>query len=317
MLNVSILKTDIQVDELSFNLLFSSHTNKRKGQNHMNIKKGFILVTGISMLLVLIMSVGMRNFPAQAAEESPAELESITTEQDLLVPAFTPDADGMLAYWPFNDGPAATLFADIIENPAFNNGTCVDPKCPTSTTSGVVDSAFIFDGNDEINVVDTSGLDFTIGGDMSIETWVRTTQDCTNRVVFIGRYEGYPLAAWWLGCDENNHAAFHMRDSNGIAFTVSGTSTINDGLWHHVVGTRDGTANVNKIYVDSVLENFGNPNFTGSLTFTNKDVTIAYFAPSPFYHLDGTLDEMALYDQVLSIEEVAESIYLPIILKNH
>ena len=100
-----------------------------------------------------------------------------------------------MACWPFNDGPAATLFVDVIANPVFNNGACVDPKCPTSTTSGKVDSAFIFDGNDEINVVDTSGLDFTIGGDMSIETWVKTTQDCTNRVVFIGRYEGYPQAA--------------------------------------------------------------------------------------------------------------------------
>ena len=280
----------------------------------MNIKKGFILVTGISMLLVLIISVGMRNFPAQAAEESLTGLESFTPQQELLAPANTPDADGMLAYWLFNDGPAATLFADVIENPAFNNGVCVDLKCPTSTTSGVVDSAFIFDGNDEINVVDTSGLDFTIDGDMSIETWVKTTQDCTGRVVFVGRYEGIGSAAWWLGCVENNKAAFHMRDSDGNEFTVSGTSTINDGEWHHIVGTRDGTANVNKIYVDGKLENSGTPAFTGALTFTDKVVTIGYFAPHPYYWLDGTLDEMALYDQALFFEE---NIYLPILLKNH
>ena len=283
----------------------------------MNIKKGFILVTGISMLLVLIISAGMRNFPAQAAEESLTGLESFTPEQDLLAPANTPDADGMLAYWLFNDGPAATEFADEIENPAFNNGVCVDLKCPTSTTSGVVDSAFIFDGNDEINVADTSGLDFTIDGDMSIETWVKTTQACTIRAVFIGRYEGFPLAAWWLGCDENNHAAFHMRDSDGKELTVSGSSTINDGEWHHVVGTRDGTANINKIYVDGKLENSGTPAFTGELTFTDKDVTIGYFEPNPYYWLDGTLDEMALYDQALFFQEVVENIYLPIILKNH
>ena len=63
----------------------------------MNIKKGFILVAGISMLLVLIMSVGLLNMPAQAADEPPAEVDSDEPEQDLLVSANTPDADGMLA----------------------------------------------------------------------------------------------------------------------------------------------------------------------------------------------------------------------------
>jgi hypothetical protein len=190
----------------------------------------------------------------------------------------------------------------------------------------------MFDGNDEIHVTDTSGLDFTINGNMSIETWVKTTQDCTNRVVFVGRYEGIPLAAWWLGCDEDNKAAFHMRDSDGKTSTVSSTTSINDGVWHHIVGTRDGTANINKIYVDSVLENSSNPNFTGSLTFTTKDVTIAHYdSLNPFYWLDGYLDEMALYDQTLPSQDVARhylggagksycaaaTLYLPIILKNH
>jgi hypothetical protein len=284
----------------------------------MNIKKGFILVTGISMLFVLIISVGMRNFPAQAAEESLTGQESFTPQQELLAPANTPDADGMRAYWLFDndvdDDPTTMTFADEIENPAFNNGVCVEPKCPTSTTSGVVDSAFIFGGNDEINVADTSGLDFTIDGDMSIETWVKTTQDCSSRVVFVGRYEDPGKAAWWLGCVENNKAAFHIRDSENKELTVSGTSTINDGEWHHIVGTRDGAANVNKIYVDGKLENSGTPAFTGALTFTDKDVTIGYFDPHPYYWLDGTLDEMALYDQAQFFEE---NIYLPILLKNH
>jgi len=272
----------------------------------MNIKKGFILLTGISMLLILIMNVGTRNFPAQAAEESPAGLDGFAPEDDSLLAVCTPDAAGMRAYWPFDDAPSTTTFADVIANPAFNNGVCTGGDCPASTASGKVGSAFIFDGNDEIHVANTAGLDFTIGGDMSIETWVKTTQACTDRVVFVGRYEGNPFAAWWLGCDEDNKAAFHMRDSDGKDVTVSGTSLINDGEWHHVVGTRDGTANINKIYVDGVLENSDNPNFTGLLTFTNKEVTIAHFdSPTPFYWLDGYLDEMALYDQVLSLEEVS------------
>jgi hypothetical protein len=297
----------------------------------MKKKELLILILNVSMLFALILSAGLLNSQAFAAGEQIYGLDSYSTEQDSSMAVCTPDTAGMRAYWPFEDDSASTIFADVIANPTLNNGACVGVDCPVSTTNGKVGSAYVFDGSDEIDVADTSGLDFSISGDITLETWVKTTQDCTGRVVFVGRYEGLPLAAWWLGCDENNKAAFHMRDSLGTALTISGTTIINDGQWHHVVGTRDGTANVNRIYVDGKLENSGTPAFTGTLTFTDKVVTIGYFAPSPFYHLNGTLDEMALYDHALSLEEISrhylngngkpyctsETVYLPIVVNNN
>jgi hypothetical protein len=272
--------------------------------------KGFLGITGIAVFALLVVGAGLYSFPAQAAGEPAAQLESYPLDAENGAAVCTPDADGMRAYWPFDDGPAVPSFADVIENTAFNNGICVGVNCPTSTVSGKVSSAFTFDGNDEIQVATTTDLDFTIGGEMSVETWVKindTTPDqCSTRVVFVGRWESNPGAAWWLGCIEGNVAAFHMRDSNNKAITVAGTSEINDGEWHHIVGTRDGTANINKIYVDGVLENSDTPAFTGLLTFTNKDITIGHLdRPTPLYWLDGTLDEMALYDQALPADEVA------------
>lgn len=269
------------------------------------MKKGLLILTSFSMFAVMLLGIGMLNVQAQTSGEPGLEEAIFSLEQEAAVPVCEPDAEGMRAYWPFDDGAAATSFADVIENPAFNDGACVGPACPTSTTSGKVGSAFDFDGNDEVLVADTSGLDFTITGDISVEAWVKTTQDCSGRVVFIGRYEGNPFAAWWLGCDENNHAAFHMRDSSSNVITIGGSTVINDGLWHHIVGTRDGSANSNMIYVDGSLEASGTPTFTGTLTFTAKPITIGYYSVDPFYRFNGTLDEIALYDQALPADEVA------------
>jgi hypothetical protein len=268
----------------------------------MNKIKGFLGITAILIMVTLVISVGPINFPAQAAEEPTAELETYPIESET-VAVCTPDAPGMVAYWPFNDGLGQ--LDDVIENPAFNNGSCSLTGCPTSNLSGKVDSAANFDGNDEVRVVDTSGLDFTVAGDITIEAWVKTTQDCSNRSVFVGRYEGDSAAAWWLGCIENNVAAFHMRDSSNTASTLASTTVINDGEWHQIVGTRDGSANENKIYVDGALENSSNPVFTGELTFTAKDVTIGFFDVAPYYWFNGTLDETALYNQALSADDVA------------
>lgn len=291
----------------------------------MKIKKGLFILTGLTMLALVIMSVGMLNQPAQAAAEPASELEPFTSAKELANGVCTPDAAGMRAYWPFDDGPSATTFDDVVENPAFNDGACTGDACPASTTSGKVGSAFVFDGsNDAVDVTDTSGLEFTIAGDLSVETWVKTSQDCSTRKVFVGRYQADGKAAWWLGCVEGDVAGFHMRDSNGKESTVKGTSMINDGNWHHIVGTRDGTGNINKIYVDGVLENSGTPAFTGTLSFTAKDITIGYFEPAPFYWLAGTLDEMVLYDQALSAEYISghyqdcvSLLYLPLIGKDN
>lgn len=274
----------------------------------MKMKKGLLLTTSIIVFAALILGLGMLNGQAQEVSTSTDEGEVISVEQEsqlLVCTPDTPDPTKMRAYWKLDDGPATTSFTDSVPNTVFNDGACVGVKCPTSNPSGKVGSAFDFDGGDEVVVGNTTGLEFTISGDMSVEAWVKTTQVCTNRVVFIGRYEGNPFAAWWLGCDENNHAAFHMRDSNNIAMTVSGTTLINDGEWHHIVGTRDGTGNSNKVYVDGALEGSGTPAFTGALTFTAKPVTIGYYSVDPFYWFNGTLDEVALYDQALPVGEVA------------
>lgn len=265
---------------------------------------GILGLTGLLVFALLLMGVVSYGSPAQAAGEPVAQLE--TYPQELAQAAVcTPDAAGMVAYWPFNDGLGQ--LDDVIQNPAFNNGSCTDPVpgCPISNLSGKVDAAVTFDGADEVRVVDTSGLDFTVGGDMTIEAWVKTSQDCSDRAVFVGRYEGENSAAWWLGCIEGNVAAFHIRDSANKESTLASTTVINDGQWHHVVGTRDGTANVNKIYVDGVLENSTTPGFSGELTFTGKNVTIGFFDPSPFYWFNGSLDETALYTQALPADEVA------------
>lgn len=223
----------------------------------------------------------------------------------------TPDVNDLRAYWRMDD--ASTPLTDSIANPINNNGSCTGDLCPNPNPTGKVNSAFDFN-NDEVNVTDTSGLDFTIAGNMTVETWVKTPQDqdCTDNIVFIGRYQGSTApnsSAWWLGCGTDGLtteglAAFNLRDNTGVKDTLLGTSQINDGNWHHVVATHEGSTKETKIYSDGVLEATTTVNYTGELTFTHE-INIGYFDVAPFYYFIGTLDEMALYDRVLTAEEVA------------
>jgi hypothetical protein len=213
------------------------------------------------------------------------------------------ELDDILSYWPLNDGPGATNFLDVVGE---NHGECQAGTCPDAIVDGKVNGAFRFKEGDRIDVPHDSRLDWTNTSSFSIELWVKTTQICgTNeaRTVFIGKYS-LP-GSWWVGCD-TSRATFHMRDSLTETFTVYSNTLISDGDWHHIVAVRDGDQNTNLLYVDGVLEKSHQTYFTGDFTNPNK-INIGYYNAHPdFYYFEGSLDEITIYNRILSAEEVRD-----------
>jgi hypothetical protein len=222
------------------------------------------------------------------------------------VPVCSVDTPGMIGYWPMDDGVAATTFEDYI---AGNNGSCTDTFCPAST-AGIVETAFAFDGVDDgIDVSNFSEINWDSTDSFSIEAWVRIppTETCEGNKVAVGRYGiNSSSVSWWLGCvlsDTENPAAFSLRDNSGFGIRVTGTTSINDGEWHHLVGVRDGSGDDNMIYVDGVQENTS-PATYGSSFATDRTLNFGYMDVTPYYYFPGSIDEIAIYDRALTVDEI-------------
>lgn len=106
-----------------------------------------------------------------------------------------------------------------------------------------------FDGiNDYIAVNSDASLNFG-SSNFSLSVWIKTK---SSSGVWIGKRnlssnnEGYILYT------SSNKARFLTTGAGGVNVFVTGTTDINDGEWHHVVGVRLG--NNHYIYVDGVLE---------------------------------------------------------------
>jgi hypothetical protein len=84
--------------------------------------------------------------------------------------------------------------------------------------------------------------------------------------------------------------------------TISSTAAINDGAWHHVAATRSSDDGMIKLYVDGVL----NTNAVGPTGPRAAPATLRIGAVqdgSGF--LDGVLDDVRLYERVLTDSEIA------------
>ena len=150
-----------------------------------------------------------------------------------------------------------------------------------------------FDGSDEyVNIADDSTLDIT--GDFSLACWFK--------------FEGSDapgLVGKWTAA-QNSGYAFKVT-SNKIRFYSNGEyeasdTDINDGLWHHLVGTWDGS-NAH-IYLDGVLDDnggtggFANPVANNDNFFIGRIVSVSdYF--------QGNIDEVSLWNKALSAGNIS------------
>ena len=278
----------------------------------MNLKKVTYLLIPPALALLLLIGWGMVSGVARAAE-GPRE-GSVLTElaprqvgapSGINAPAqvCTPDTPDMVSYWPMDDGPSATVFTDVV---GVNDGTCADGRCPDSVP-GLVGTAFDFTGNDGISITPTVGVDFVNADGFSFELWVNTTQDCTagsqSRKVYLGKYGGSTGASWWLGCGEvADQAVFQVKDDDGAAFVITGTTSITDSVFHHLVGVRDNVAAEIRLYVDGVEEASAAATYTGD--FANPlEMNMGVYNVNQ-YRMDGILDEVAIYSRALTEAEI-------------
>jgi hypothetical protein len=184
---------------------------------------------------------------------------------------------------------------------------------------GIIDQAFLLDGvNDGIIIPHATSLEVG-AGDFTIEAWVNTSANYSVGIgiIFIS-YAGTLgsdnlLNTYMLSIDTGNHASLFLRDGVGNAVTVSGSSPINDGQWHHIAGIRAGATG--SIYVDGVAEASRSTSSIGSVSiatcpayykigggFTGPGACISDRTDESAF--SGLIDEVALHKRALTLSEL-------------
>jgi hypothetical protein len=143
--------------------------------------------------------------------------------------------------------------------------------------------------------------------DFTVAMWVKTTDTA-----------GTAGAQWWSGkglvdgevsgggadwgtAIVNGKFVIGIGSTGGDS-TFASSVNINDGTWHHVAATRNNTNGAVAVYVDGVLRGSGT-GATGSRTFP-ASLRIGSLQTGNNF-LNGSLDDVRLYDRVLTAGEIA------------
>ncbi len=197
----------------------------------------------------------------------------------------------LVGYWKFDEGSGNTAYdLSSYANDGAING---DPKW----VAGKMGAALEFDGSDD-NVDCGNDPSLNINDRITVAAWVKTTSTAHGYFVSKG-------TAW----DETGHYAigqeynvpmtfqFEIAGSGGTVELDSNVA-VNDGQWHHIVGTYD-DPDV-RVYIDGVEQNSA----TGTNRLTDSAVGGLTIGQRGGNIISGIIDEVRIYNHALTEGEI-------------
>lgn len=198
---------------------------------------------------------------------------------------------GIVAYYKLDTGSTSSV------------GSFTGTDTSMTYTSGKISNAGTFNGTtSKINlpVLGVSG-----GVARSISFWVKTTAN-GGGIYSSGPAVADQAFAVSVGSSGINNGTIDVSSFNGTG--VRSSALVNDNIWHYVVVTYNGGAMNSTnclIYVDGALtSSVGGSGVTNGSQNTNY--AIGYWALTSGFYFTGQIDEMGIWNRVLTTVEVAD-----------
>ena len=196
-----------------------------------------------------------------------------------------------LDYWKLDETSGTTA---VDSTSSANNGTVSG----AAWTAGHLANALSFNGSNNYVSVNRG-----ISDNFTIAFWVKTTQTGGTGQWYNGR--GLVDAEVANVVNDFGTVLSGAKFAFGVGnpdTTIASNKSINDGVWHHCVATRQRSTGAMKIYVDGVLEKSGTGG-TQALTTPTKIRFGSLQTGMNFF--SGQLDDIRIYNRVLTDSEIA------------
>ncbi len=217
--------------------------------------------------------------------------------------------NGLVGIWSFNSKDLSDKVYDRSGNG--HDGYFIGGATSSAKKIGKVGQAINFDGvNDSVLVAHSSLLDLDMTETATFSFWINKTSASATAGPIYKRTSGSP--GYSIDILTTGAVSFSIGDlfSNNNRVGYETSSTMNLNQWYHVVVTYDGsiTSTGIKIYFDGVLQPMTNAfdNYGGGSSSNGFDFSLGARETGTARLLDGKMDEVRMYNRVLSDSEIKQ-----------
>jgi len=181
-----------------------------------------------------------------------------------------------------------------------NNGTWTGTE---TYEIGKLGQAGIFDGSSFVSLANEGNFDHTTATKYSISVWVKTA---SNTVSIVSKRAATNEEGWDVLIEAGGKVRFAMEDTSNATMTVDSVTSIDDGKYHHITCTYDGSNNSTgmKIYFDGVDDSTARSG-SGLGTITNN-IAVQIGAQAGARIITGDIDDVRLWPRELTANGVTD-----------
>jgi autotransporter-associated beta strand protein len=240
-----------------------------------------------------------------------------STNNLVVLPASSYDgqvmASGPVAFWPLNEASGPTAF----DYTAAFNGAYSSGGVTYNVTGPVGDKVVTMDGtNGTVTIPYAAALN---PSSFSVELWVKpaVVPYYTSNVAYLASSAviASPRSGWYLAQDDANGSTFlngsafivRLFNQNGTTPSITLAAPVTNSAWNHLVLTYDGTSTEASLYQNGVLASNGLAGFVANVS---APFTVGVRSDNSL-KWPGSVGGVALYDRVLSTNEIALHAVIP------
>jgi len=212
-----------------------------------------------------------------------------------------PGSPDLVGLWHF-DG-------DALDSSGYGNDGTIIGATYAGIANAMFGDALSFDGNDYVEVPDSSSLDITVN--ITVEGWIKLTSFAQQSTV-AGKWKdigGTSQRGYLLTVGTDGKPYFFVS-ANGINWPYAVGSALSLNTWYHLAGTWDGTTI--KVYVGTTPASTGQ---TGTIFSNNQPLLIGAndgWGGSSRKFTNGIVDEVRVWSSVLGASQL-DDMLLPVV----
>jgi hypothetical protein len=216
-------------------------------------------------------------------------------------------ADQPIGYWRLGDVPPITLVADELgANPGTAQGGTQFGQ--TGALSTDADTAVGFDGQTGcVEIGNAVVFRFGASSSFTLEAWISpdTLIGTVRHIVAKSGNDGAAAAGMGYALDIlDTQAQLRLLSGDGTGDSFRSAGTIQTDVFTHVVATLDGATSIAAIYLNGTPAGSRVVTTEPGVTSSPLAIGCRFQGTTPTDFFDGLVDEVAVYDKVLSPERV-------------
>lgn len=205
-----------------------------------------------------------------------------------------------VGYWKFDEGYGTTAHDS---SPHGNDGTLTGTTVPEWTNAGKFGKALNLDGDDdEVYIPADSSFIDNCENEMTFTAWVKLDELPSEEgdTECIAGFTGASIDRNWQLYGYSSNDKFYFRITNGTSSDSISVDIPTDGEWHYVGGRYKKGSDLSIMLDGKVYSKTP----TIDLVMKSKNLEIGAFGGNNYDWLDGSIDEVKIYNSALTEDEI-------------